>query len=495
MSEEAGAFFEPTFNHSVKLRARDHRLSSNGGVLLLREADERLGLIESLVSDLFDPRRQDCIRYHLDELLRERIFSRALGYNVDDEVDLLAHDPALRIATWNRPGERVLEERGASQPTQSRLTDILSNYKGNIEAVRGRLSDWVQRHVHASGRGQAVHRGTLDVDSFPITVCGSQEGAVYNGYYQDKIYHPLVASFAPDGDYDSGRLGDGFVHAVLRAGNVHTANGAVRFIRTAMKRASGLARSLDVRMDAGFTIGAVLDPLTDDGVRFIGRLRSNSVLERMASPHLLRPVGRPPKEGYEKTVELGDYQAADWRHAQRVILVVVDKPDPKTGQLEFLPRHFFLVTSWGRRKRSPGELLEHYRRRGTFEDRLGELSQSISPRLSSPRFVENEVHFLLSLFAHNLLSILRGELESEPLTGWDAGRLQRTVLKAAVRITRGGRRLIVDVALSAVGLWNRLIERMKRWRPISEAVPTQARKRRKWVPPPSHAFLTPVFKR
>lgn len=494
MSEGSGVFFEPTFNRSVKVRARDQRLSSDGGVLLLREADERLGLIESLVSTLHDPRRQDLIRYHLDELLRERIFSRALGYNADDEVDLLAHDPAMRIATWNRPGERVLDERGASQPTQSRLTDILSNHKKNLEALRASLPDWIGRHLHASGRGHAALRGTLDIDSFPITVCGSQQGARYNGYYREKIYHPLVASFASEGDYDSGRLGDGFVHAVLRAGNVHTANGAVRFIRTAVKRSSGLARSLDVRMDAGFMIGPVLDPLTDDGIRFIGRMKANSVLQRRARPHLLRPVGRPPKEGYEKIIELGDYQAEGWRHAQRLILVVVDKPDPKTGQLDLFPRHFFLVTSWKSRERTGDELLQHYRRRGTFEDRLGELSQAISPRVSSPKFVENEVNLLLSLLSYNLLSILRGELESAPLTGWDVSRLQSTVLKTAVRITKGARRLVVDIALSAVGLWNRLIERMRKWSSPAGSQGHQGLRKRKWVPPPRHAFLVPVLK-
>lgn len=494
MSEEAKTFFELTFNRSVKLRARDQRLSSDGGVLLLREADERLGLVGSLASALYDPRRQDCVRYHMDELLRERIFARALGYNVDDEVDLLAHDPAMRAATWNRPGDRVLDERCASQPTQSRLTGILSSHKQNTEALRAALPNWVERHLRASNRGKRVLRGTLDIDSFPISVSGSQQGAAYNGYYREKIYHPLAASFAAEGDYDSGKLGDGFVHAILRAGNVHTAKGVVRFIRAAMARSAGLARHLDLRMDAGFMIGPVLDPLTDDGIHFLGRLKGNSVLDRRALPHLLRPVGRPPRDGYEKVLELGEYRAEEWRHAQRVILVVVDRPDPKTGQLEFLPRHFFLVTSWKPSERTGIELLEHYRRRGTFEDRFGELSQAISPRLSSPGFLENEVHFLLSLLSYNLLSILRGELECDPTSGWDVARLQRTVLKTAVRITKSGRRLFVDIALSAVGLWTRLFERMMKWTSPSLSKPSPGPRARKWVPPPRHAFLSLVLK-
>lgn len=497
MSEERSPFFETSFNRSVKVRARDQRLSSNGGVLLLREADERLGLIESVSSQLVDPRRADRIRYHLDELLRERVFSLALGYNAEDEVDLLAHDPAMRIATWNRPGEQVLEERMASQPTQSRLTDILTMFKTNLEAVRRALPDSVERHLRASGQDRSVMHATLDIDSFPIEVHGSQEGGAYNGYYKKKIYHPIVAGFAPNGDYDSRRLGDGFIHAVLRAGNVHTANGAVRFIREAVSRASRFARKVDVRLDAGYTVEKVLDTLTDDGIRFIGRLKKNDVLERLAQPFLKRPIGRPPSEGYEKVIELGQYKAKTWRHSQRLILVVVDQPDPKTGQLELFPRHFFLVTNWTTAER-PGsrDLLAHYRRRGTFEDRLGELSQAITPHLSSPGFAENEMNLMLSLLAYNLLSILRGELESgsKAGNGWDVARLQRTILKTAVRVAKSGRRLFVDVALAAVPLWNRLFERMQRWRSASDDSTSRRPLKRKWVPPPSHAFLSCVFK-
>lgn len=493
MSEAAGAYFAPTFNRSVKLRARDHRLSSNGGALLLREADERLGLVSSLAGVLHDPRRRELIRYHLDELLRERVYSLALGYNADDEVDLLAHDPAMRLATWGRPGERVLDERGASQPTQSRLTDILSDHEANREAVRMALADWVGRHLRASGRGRRVMRGTIDIDSFPVGVCGSQEGSEYNGYYRKRIYHPIAASFASGGDYDSSRLGDGFVNAALRAGNVHTASGAVEFVRRSVERCRGMARSIDVRMDAGFTIGEVMDSLADERIRFIGRLRGNPVLEERAQPHLVRPVGRPPKEGYEKVVDLGLHVAEGWKHPQRVILVVVDRPDPKTGQLELQPRHFFLVTNWKRSERAAMELLEHYRRRGTYEDRLGELSQAISPRLSSPRMVENEIHLLLALLAHNLLSILRGELESGLGSGWDVARVQRSVLQTAVRITKAGRRLLVDTALCAVPLWSRLLARIAAW-PSPTQQRVSGRTQRVWVPPPRHAFLAPVLR-
>ena len=99
-----------------------------------------------------------------------------------------------------------------------------------------------------------------------------------------------------------------------------------------------------------------------------------------------------------------------------MILVVVDKPDPVSGQLNLLPRYFLLITNWPNPLRSAKEILAHYRKRGTFEDRLGEFNEVIGPHLSSREFVENEVTMLLALLAFNLTSMLRNEFE-EGVTG------------------------------------------------------------------------------
>ena len=122
MGERKEPFFEPSFNGSIKVQEGDDRLTSDAGVILLREADQRLGLTESLADQLDDPRQQHLVRYQMSELLRERIYSLAQGYRAQDDVDRLAHDPALRMSTWDRPGEQVLEERSASQPAASVAT-------------------------------------------------------------------------------------------------------------------------------------------------------------------------------------------------------------------------------------------------------------------------------------------------------------------------------------------------------------------------------------
>lgn len=493
MGEAGPVFFEPSFNRAIKVRSRDERITSDAGVLLVREADERLGLVESLVDRLYDRRHPVKIRYELSELLRERLYALVLNYGAADDLDRLAHDPAFRISVWDRPGERTVEERLASQPTHTRLIDIMKN-KRNLEGLRGALADWTERHCRGTSRAQGMMRATVDVDGLPVRTYGSQKGTAFNGYYDEKVYYPLVASLAPEGDYDSKRLGDGFVHAMLRKGNAAAAEGALRFIRTAHRRCSRWARVIDFRLDAGFTIGSVMDGLTDDGIRFVGRLKLNPVLQRLADPHIGRPQGRPPSEGYEYTVELGTHQPESWRHPQRLVLCVVDKPDPRTGQLEIFPHSFILVTNWKEDELTADGLLAHYRRRGTFEDRLGELVGAISPRLSSRSFEKNEVIFLLSLLAFNLGNMLRGEIEATSPAGWDLERLQTSVLKAGARIVKSGRRLFVDVARAVLPLWSLLIARLERWRLPPHLLRQRRRATSHWMPPPLHAHLHAVLR-
>jgi len=203
VGEAQGWLFEPEFNRAVKVDTTDERITSDAGLLLVREADHRLGLTEHVAAQLFDPRSPDKIRYTLVELLRERLYAFAMGYAAQDDADRLAHDPAMKLAAWDRPGQTPLDERMASQPTQSRLVDTLTRHKQNRAALRDSLAQCCARHLRATGGDHAARRVTIDVDSFPIQVHGQQPGAAYNGYYRETVYHPLVASYSVAGDYDS----------------------------------------------------------------------------------------------------------------------------------------------------------------------------------------------------------------------------------------------------------------------------------------------------
>ena len=498
MGECQGWLFEATFNRSIKLRQADSRISDNAGALLLREVDHRLGLTADLAAELYDPRDPDRIRYTQTELLRQHVYALALGYAHQDDADLLAHDPAMKLSVWDRPGQGVLDERLASQPSDWRLVDRLAG-KSNRQALRRALAEGVCRHQRAAGGGRKVVRGTLDIDPFPVEVHGKQPGGAYHGYYRKTIYQPMVASFSAAGSYESPRLGEGFVHAMLRRGNSGSAEGAVRFIRQAIGQGRKLARHLDVRIDAGLVNGRTLDAIDDEGARFVGRIKNNAVLDRLAAAHLKRPPGRPTADGDEFAIDLGPYRAGSWSRAYRLVLVVVDLPDAKTGLRQLFPRHFFLITNWRVDRKGAWALLEHYRNRGTFEDRLGEFNAVIGNGLSAGTFEANEAALLLKLLAFNLAGMIRGELEDASGTGWDLKRVQRTVLKTGARVVKHAGRLLVDVSRAAGMLWGRVLERVRRWwRDKGWGGDAAGRRRgprpRRWIPPPGHAHLCLVLR-
>jgi len=492
MGETPGWLFEPTFNRSIKLRQADPRVTSDAGAILLREIDHRLGLTADLAAGLLDPREPTRIRYTQVELIRQHIYGLALGYAHQDDQDIVAHDVGLKLAVWDRPGREVLDERLASQPSDCRLVNRLSS-QDQRQVLREALSVWVGRHQRAAGHGRKVAGGTLDIDPFPIEVYGNQPGAAWHGYYHAKVYYPIVGSFSAEGSYESSRLGEGFVHAALRPGDCGSAEGAVAFAREAIRKGRELACHLDVRIDAGLVEGKVLDAIDEEGVRFVGRIKSNAVLDKLAEPYLSRPPGRPTAEGEEFAIDLGQYRAESWTRPYRLVLVVIDLPDPKSGLRELFPHHFLLITNWSAQQRTAWELVEHYRRRGTFEDRLGEFNGVVGNGLSADSFEANETTLLLKLLAFNLAGIVRGELEDSTGSGWDLKRVQQTVLKAGARVTEHGRRLIVDVAAAAGVLWGRVLERIKRWWQDAAWGGVGPRPR-PWVPPPSHAHLHLVLR-
>ena len=183
-----------------------------------------------------------------------------------------------------------------------------------------------------------------------------------------------------------------------------------------------------------------------------------------------------------------------WRHAQRLILVVVDRPDPTTGQLNLFPDSFFLVTNWTQQERSAEEVLANYRRRGTFEDRLGEFQQAIGPHLSSREFCDNEATMLLALLAYNLSSMLRIEMEYELGSCWDLSRFQKSALKTGGRVVKHARRLCLHVAQAVAPLWQSLTECIGRLKLPPRWSQPRGPRRRSWMPPPKHAHLHEVLR-
>jgi len=461
---------QPSFNRSVHIEGRPERLTAETGALLLREADQRLGLVRDMAAKLKD-HRHGPVSHTLPELLRTAIMLPALGWRDQDDADFLRHDAALRVAVSDDRSVTPLAGDGqspgglASQPTLSRLHEALST-EHNREVLRSFLMEGAARRMKAKNGGHRQRYVTLDVDSFPIEVDGHQPGAEYNGHYGGTIFHPLIATAAELGD---------ILDVKLRPGTAHTAEGGLDFILAVVKSArEKLCQVAAVRIDAGFPDDETLSGLEKEGIPYVARIKNNAVLDRMTEPFLKRPVGRPPLEGREWTVEMA-YKAAAWTRERRVVLVVDERP----GEL-FL-HHFWLVTSWTKEEMPADDLVPHYRQRGTAEGYFGELMNAIQPALSSNKrpkshyrgrhlpqgmrknlsFWTNEVRLILSALAYNLVHAVRSVAETALGVGMTLVRIRDRFLRVASRFTLHARRVIVIVADDVRERWELLWRGMR----------------------------------
>jgi len=483
VGEVESTLFSPEFNRSIQVESRPERLTGDAGALVLREVFSRLGLEELFAERLVDPREPGSVRHPQIELLRTHLLLLAQGYRDQDDATRLRQDPVLRLAVSARRGtgpletpneDEVVPDGLASQPTLSRLVAALTP-EGQREALREILFEVAARRLRAT-RGPRMRYATLDIDSLPLEVHGSQPEALYNGHYGMRCYHPLVATVGETGD---------LLDLRLRPGNVHTADGTLDFVLPLLDRMErDLCQVASVRMDAGFPEEGLLAALEGREVGYVARLRKNARLERLVAPALEAfepPVGASHLSFGELT-----YQADSWSRPRRVVAVLQQEPDA------LFPHVFFLLTNWSVEQMPPEALLAIYRKRGCAEGHFGELKSVLAPALSSsPRpkahyrgqepqrrkpsvdaFAANEVRLLLNALAYELIHAVRVLMEEDTGHGWGLGRTVERLLKAPARLLLHARRVIVILAEAHAGFWRTLWSRLRSWR---------------WIPPPQPA--------
>lgn len=476
MGEEQGTLFSPDFNRSIQVEARADRLSSDAGVLLMRELMDRLGYPGLLVKHLRDPRERHRVTHPFVELVRTAILLLVQGFEDHTDATLQRNDPLFRLAVSERRGERPLREGGrcepeglCSQATLSRLTAALAA-EGNRDGLeRAMFEASLYRMGLSSSRKLA--ETTVDLDSLPAEVFGAQPGSAWNGHYRACCYHPLVARS------DSGD----FLGAILREGNVHTADGGCAFVLPILRALARFADRVWPRIDAGFPEPELLAALETESFRYVARLKTNAALERLAAPLLAQPAEGAPREGRIRTHEL-TYRAGSWDRDRRVVLVAIERTD---DQMQLFLDHFFLLTNVGAEEMAGPELLEHYRKRGTAEKDFGDWNQALTLSLSSsPRpkshyrgkavreayettdcFGANEARLLLSLIAANLMHAAAAILDGEVTARMGRERFRQLILRSAGRVLLHGRRIRVVIEEARAPLWVRFLRNLEELHP------------------------------
>jgi hypothetical protein len=412
MGEKQNQPFQLSFNVSLKVDFQGSRVTSDGGLILVRELDERLGFGELIAQHLTDSRRGKNTQLPLADLLRQSVYSRIAGYEDVNDAERLSQDPTFRLI-----GSEKIWERGAA------LTSRLQTFETEMLAEEENFGSLARINRELIGKAEALdspQRVVLDMDSTEIPVYGEQEQSAYNGHFESTCYHPLLL-FNREGDC---------LAAKLRSGNVHSADDWEELLLPEIERQQKLGKQVVFRADAAFAKPEIYEALEARGVKYAIRIPANENLERDIAELLTRPVGRPshkPVVWYKSFL----YQAASWETARRVVA----KVECHFGEL--FPRVGFIVTNLETDSRA---VVRFYNKRGTAEQWIKEGKQAVKmTRLSCHRFRSNEVRLWLSLIAYNLGNLWRRLVLPRRIENWSLTSLQQRLVKTGGRLVKHAR--------------------------------------------------------
>lgn len=416
MGEKQSPPFQLSFNPSLKVDFQGSRLTSDGGLILVRELDARLGFGELMEQHLTDSRRGNNTQFPLADLLRQSVYSRLAGYEDVNDAERLSQDPTFRLI-----GSEKIWERGAA------LTSRLQSFETEMLTAEENFAGLARINRELIGRVEVVdasRRVVLDMDSTEIPVYGQQENSAYNGHFESTCYHPLLL-FNREGDC---------LAAKLRPGNVHSADGWEEMLLTEIEWQQKQGKQVVFRADAAFAKPELYEALEEGGVKYAIRIPSNDNLERDITELLTRPVGRPshkPVVRYKGFL----YQAESWSKARRVVA----KVEFHAGEL--FPRVGFIVTNLETDSRA---VVRFYNKRGTAEQWIKEGKQAVKmTRLSWgalwARFRSNEVRLWLSVIAYNLGNLWRRLALPLRVGKWSLTSLQPRLVKTGGRLIKHAR--------------------------------------------------------
>jgi hypothetical protein len=188
------------FDGHLRLEFRGARVTTDAGLLAVRELDEALGLTEMAGVMIKDGRTGRNISHELTGLLRQSVYARLAGYEDVNDHERLFQDPAMRAVI----GRKALERSAASSQTVSRFeTETLATHE-NVGALAAINHAWVSKAMRSTGTKKVI----LDMDSSEFPVHGNQEGSAYNGHFCSRCYHPLLV-FNQYGDCEGAYLRPG----------------------------------------------------------------------------------------------------------------------------------------------------------------------------------------------------------------------------------------------------------------------------------------------
>lgn len=365
------------------------RLSSDAGLLVVREFDQRIGLTRQFAAALADRRRQPS--HSLLAMVRQRVYGILAGYEDQNDHDTLRYDPVFQLVCDRLPDD---ETQLASQPTLSRFENSVSVKA--LFRLRERLVDQFLESFNEEPR-----RLTFDLDGFDDPAHGQQQLTLFHGYYGQNQYFPLIITNAET---------DLTVMVALRHGTAHAALGADEDLEYLVTRLRQKWPDVDieVRADSGFGVPRMYEVCERLGIWYTFGIGMNSRLKQASDELLAEAVERYEQTGEPQRLFTAlSYQAQAWDRARSVVIKAECHAAGTNRRAVVTNRAGALIVPQG--------VYDDYIQRGESENRNKELKIDLcGDRLSDHRFMANLFRLNLHALALNLLIRLRSELPDPP---------------------------------------------------------------------------------
>jgi Transposase DDE domain group 1 len=429
--------FAAHFARQVVARFDGGTMTTDGGGLLLRETDRRLDLLPRLAECFLDGRRPLLVEHTVAQLVSQRVYGLALGYEDLNDHEQLRQDPLLRVLAGKADvedsplaGKSTLNRLELSDGTPSRYKKI-TFWKAGIDE----LLVQVFLESHACAPEEII----LDVDATDFPLHGQQEGRFFHGYYDSYCYLPLYIF-----------CGEQILCARLRPSNSDAAAGSLVEIQRIVEqiRAAWPEVRIILRGDSGFCRNALMSWCEEHEVQYMFGLARNQRLRRIIGPQMWEATeqwgktGQPARVFCEFSYRTKKRKNGGWDRERRVVA--------KAEHIDGKENPRYVVTSLSPEQWAPQALYEQlYCARGEMENRIKEQFSLFADRVSSETMRANQLRLYLSAMAYVLVCGLRRlGLKGTQLAQAQVATIRTRLLKIGAQVRVSVRRVCLSMTAS-----------------------------------------------
>lgn len=436
--------FVGEWSRSVVARFDGGTITSDAGALLLREVDRRLGLLNRLSECFLDGREQSRVRHSVREMVSQRVYGLALGYEDLNDHEQLREDPLLMLLAGSTDAESLL----AGKSTLNRLE--LAGEAGQEDRYKkvhydAAAIDRVLVQVFLEAHAQPPQEIVIDLDTTDLPLHGHQEQRFFHGFYYHYCYLPLYIV-----------CGEHLLGVRLRPADIDASAGALDEIERIVKqiRQSWPQVKVILRADSGFCRESLMSWCEANQVDYVFGLARNERLRRIIDPEMQQAAALHHESGQAARAftEFAYETNTSWSRPRRVVA--------KAEQIEGKENPRYVVTSLDTANWPARQLYEElYCARGDMENRIKEQYSLFAGRVSAATLRANQLRLYLSAAAYVLMSAFR----RLALSGTSWARVQCETIRSELL------RIGAQVRITARKVWISIASSYPHWRVFAHA--------------------------